>query len=270
MTSFSLLAMLVLATGCGTQSPPARELILATTTSTQDSGFLDDLVPRFERETGIRVKVVAVGTGEALAMGERGDADVLLVHARAAEDEFMRKGLGKLRLDVMHNDFVLLGPADDPAGAAGAPVTEALGRIARGSAAFASRGDRSGTHKKEEALWAAAGVTPSGAWYLSTGQGMGETLRIANEKPAYTLADRGTWLAQKSTLALRVVSEGDPRLANPYGVIVVDPARFPRVNGAGAEAFARWLVTPAVQRRIGEFGVGRFGQALFFPDALPR
>ncbi|MFH0901969.1 MAG: substrate-binding domain-containing protein [Pseudomonadota bacterium] len=274
----------ILPAACKTDGTPASEIILATTTSTQDTGLLDDLVPLFGRESGIRVKAVAVGTGEAIAMGGRGDADVLLVHSRKAEDEFMAKGLGTLRLEVMHNDFVLLGPADDPAdvkntspgtspgASSGADrgAGKAFARIAAKGALFVSRGDGSGTHKKEQELWTAAGTNPDGAWYVSTGQGMGETLRMASEKRAYTLADRGTWLAQRNTLDLQIVSEGDSRLANPYGVIVVSPARFPKVNAAAAEAFARWLVAPAVQRRIGDFGVARFGQPLFIPDALLR
>lgn len=270
-----LLSLGLLAAGCArsTGGPDGgaagRELILATTTSTQDSGLLAWLLPEFEQKHGIRVKVIAVGTGEALALGARGDADVLLVHARAAEDEFMAKGLGQVRRDVMHNDFLLVGPASDPAGARGARVSDALRRIAEKAAPFASRGDRSGTHKKEQELWHAAAVDPAGKpWYLSTGQGMGETARVASEKEAYTLIDRGTWLAARGKLQLQPVSEGDPSLFNPYGVIVVNAERFPRVHREEAMTLASWLVSAPVQQRIGEFGKDRFGQALFVPDAL--
>lgn len=266
-----LLLATLLCLACSKGAGGSREILLATTTSTQDSGLLDELLPHFEKEKGLRVKVVAVGTGEALAMGERGDADVLLVHARKAEDDFMARGLGSLRLDVMHNDFLLVGPSADPAGARNADVSDAFARIAKSAAPFASRGDRSGTHKKQQELWKAAGIAAEGqAWYLSAGQGMGETLRLASEKHAYTLVDRGTWLAQRNKVKLQPIAEGDPRLFNPYGVIVVNPARFPKVNAAGAEALARWLVAPETQRRIGAFGVNRFGQPLFFPDANSR
>jgi tungstate transport system substrate-binding protein len=246
----------------------ARSLILATTTSTQDTGLLDVLLPKFEASHHIKVKAIAVGTGEALAMGRRGDADVLLVHARAAEDAFMAEGLGSLRLDVMHNDFLLVGPAADPAHAKGKDAAAALAAIHKARAVFVSRGDHSGTHTKELRLWKAAGITPAvGPTYLSAGQGMGATLRIASEKHAYCLVDRGTYLALRKGLGLVPIVEGDPRLFNPYGVIVVNPARFPRVKGAAAMTFARWLVGPEAQGLIGGFGVDRFGQRLFVPDA---
>jgi tungstate transport system substrate-binding protein len=243
-------------------------LILATTTSTQDSGLLDDLLPRFEAATGVKVKTIAVGSGEALAMGRRGDADVLLVHSKAAEDEFMAGGHGSLRLDVMHNDFVLLGPPSDPAGVRGLATAEALKRIAERGAPFASRDDRSGTHARELELWKKAGVVPAGRpWYVATGQGMGETARIASEKRAYTLADRGTWLALRPSLQLDVLVEGDRELWNSYRVIVVDPAKHPKAREREAKLFAEWLVTPDVQKAIGAFGREKFGQPLFVPDA---
>jgi tungstate transport system substrate-binding protein len=250
--------------------PPANpEVILATTTSTQDSGLLDVLVPRFERTTGYQVKPIAVGTGQALALGARGEADVVLVHAPAAEQEWMADGNGTARLLVMHNDFVLLGPGDDPAGVRGAPSAEAgVARIAQARAPFISRGDDSGTHKQELAIWQAAGLDPKGqAWYQETGQGMGATLNVANEKRAYTLADRGTYLARKSTLQLDVVLEGAPALLNVYHVMLVNPARFPKVNAAGGQAFAAFMVAPATQELIGQYGVDRYGQPLFVPDA---
>jgi len=243
-------------------------LILATTTSTQDSGLLDDLLPRFEKATGVRVKTIAVGSGEALVMGRRGDADVLLVHSKAAEDEFMAGGFGALRLDVMYNDFVLVGPPSDPAGVRGRPVLEALRRIAAKGALFASRDDRSGTHARELALWKEASVDPGGKpWYVATGQGMGETARIASEKEAYTLADRGTFLALRKSLHLAVLVEGDATLRNSYRVLVVSPEKHPKVRAAAARRFAEWLVSEEAQRAIGAFGRERFGQPLFVPDA---
>ena len=243
-------------------------LILATTTSTQDSGLLDDLLPRFEKATGITVKTIAVGSGEALAMGRRGDADVLLVHSRAAEDEFMAQGHGSLRLDVMYNDFVLLGPPSDPAGLRGLGIVDAMKRIAERGVPFASRDDRSGTHARELDLWKRAGVDPAGKpWYAATGQGMGETARIASEKRACTLADRGTYLALRKSLDLAVLVEGSPELRNSYRVIVVNPARHPKARASEATRLAEWLVSPEAQRAIGEFGRARFGQPLFVPDA---
>ncbi|MBI5478662.1 MAG: substrate-binding domain-containing protein [Deltaproteobacteria bacterium] len=269
----SMVAGAVVAAGvlaaCDAKSE-AQPLILATTTSTQDSGLLDVLLPRFAAAHKVQVKVIAVGTGEALAMGARGDADVLVVHARAAEDEFMAKGNGSLRLDVMYNDFLLLGPATDPAKVKGLDPVAALKRIAESGSTFVSRGDRSGTHEKELDLWQAAEVTPAGKpWYLSAGQGMGETARIATEKRGYMLADRATWLTLKQGLELVPLGEGDKRLFNPYGVIVVNQRKLPKVRGEAATAFARWLVSAETQKLIGEFGVDRFGQRLFVPDARP-
>lgn len=263
------LALLVLGLPAAPSGAAAGEtLILATTTSTQDSGLLDVLLPAFEAEAGIRVKTVAVGSGEALAMGRRGDADVLLVHSRTAEDAFMAEGFGALRLDVMHNDFVLVGPGADPAGARGSDALEAFRRIFEAGAAFVSRGDRSGTHKKEQDVWKRAGLDPSGrSWYLSAGQGMGETARIASEKRAYTLIDRGTWLALRRTLDLEVVSEGAQDLLNTYRVIVVSPEKHPKTHVEEARRFAEWLVAPKTQKRIGEFGREKYGRPLFVPDA---
>lgn len=249
------------------QAAIAQErIILATTTSTADTGLLDHLLPVFEAKAKVKVKVIAVGTGEALAMGRRGDADVLLVHSRKAEDAFMAEGFGSLRLDVMHNDFLLVGPASDPAKAKAQPILEALKRIQAAGAAFVSRGDDSGTHKKELELWKAAGGTYVGKSFISTGQGMGESARVASEKRAYLLIDRGTFLALRKTLDLVPVSEGSKELFNPYGVIVVNPAKHPKTKAKEAEAFARWLVTPEAQTLIGAFGKQQFGQGLFFPD----
>ena len=257
-------ALLIAALPC----PAQPSLILATTTSTQDSGLLDDLLPRFEKATGLSVKTIAVGSGEALAMGRRGDADVLLVHSKAAEDEFMSQGHGSLRLGVMYNDFVLVGPPSDPAGVKGLTAVDALRKIAAAGAPFASRDDRSGTHARELDLWRESGVVPAGKpWYVATGQGMGETARIASEKRAYTLADRGTYLALRPTLQLAVLVEGGPDLRNSYRVIVVSPEKHPGTREKAARRFAEWLVSPGTQKAIGAFGLGKFGQPLFVPDA---
>ena len=267
--------------GCSTQqSTDAKSnqtIILATTTSTKDTGLLDELLPAFTKKTGITVKPVAVGTGEALKMGERGDADVLLVHARASEDEFMAKGFGKVRKDVMHNDFVLIGPAADPAGAKGAADAAAAFEKIRlyamlssqwpSNNPFVSRGDDSGTHKKELKIWEQAGIKPEGNWYTSTGQGMAQTIIIANEKQGYTLADRGTYLVQKDNLDLVVLTEKSKDLLNPYGVIAVNPDKFPKVNYDGAMEFIDFLISDEGRKLIGEFGKDKFGQALFVPDA---
>jgi tungstate transport system substrate-binding protein len=210
------------------------------------------------------VKTVAVGSGEALEMGAAGNADVLLAHSPAAEEQFMADGHGVSRVAVMHNDFVVVGPPDDPAHAGrAATASEAFAGIAAAQAPFASRADQSGTNAKELALWQQAGITPSGPWYLETGQGMGETLTIAGQKRAYTLSDRGTYLATRN-LDLDIVTEGGDELQNPYHVIVVD---HPGTNRACATAFSDWLVAPETQQLIGDFGVDRFGQPLFFPDA---
>jgi len=250
------------------EAPATTELILATTTSTRDSGLLDELLPIFQEETGYEVKMVAVGTGAALAMGEEGNADVLLVHAPAAEMELVEKGVSARRDLIMHNDFVIVGPPDDPAGIKGmASSAEALAKIAESEAVFVSRGDDSGTHKKEISLWEAAGVTPAGEWFFETGQGMGDSLLVASEKMGYILTDRATYLAQKENLELEIFVEGDPVLLNIYHVMVVNPEMWPKVNVDGANAFADFLISDEVQAMIGEFGVAEFGQPLFFPDA---
>jgi tungstate transport system substrate-binding protein len=253
--------------------PPAaaRELIVATTTSAQDSGLLDVLVPDFERRTGYTVKVVAVGTGQALQMGEGGNADVLLVHAPAAEKAFMAAGHGVDRRLVMHNDFVLVGPRADPARVKGLPAAaEALRKIAAAGATFVSRGDDSGTHTAELALWQAAGVRPAPPWYEQSGQGMGPTLIIASEKDAYALADRGTYLALAKRLRLDVLVERDRALLNVYHVITVNPARHagaPAINATGARLFSDYLTSVDTQAVINRFGADRYGQPLFVGDA---
>jgi tungstate transport system substrate-binding protein len=250
-------------------TPAVAELILATTTSTQDSGFLDVLVPEFEGLTGYQVKTVAVGSGQAITMGKEGNADVLLVHSPAAEKEFMDGGFGTDRRLVMHNDFIIVGPAGDPAGVKGAAsAVDGLKAIATGATApFISRGDDSGTHKAELALWKKAGLTPEGDWYQESGQGMGATLTIASEKGAYTVTDRATYLAQEDNLDLEILLEGDPALLNIYHVISVNPEKWPKVNSAGGTAFADFLTSAEGQAMIGAFGVDTFGQPLFFPDA---
>lgn len=248
--------------------PIAKAVILATTTSTQDSGLLDELIPRFEKQTGYVVKTIAVGSGQALAMGRKGEADVLLVHSPDAEKALMAEGSGVNRRIVMHNDFVLLGPTSDPAHLRGKAATAALQAIAAGHAVFISRSDNSGTHAQEKKLWAAADLKPEGqAWYQQTGLGMGQTLAVAAEKRAYTLSDRGTYLALRKKLGLEILSEGDAALLNVYHVIEVNPARHPKVNTAGARAFADFLVSKDVQTTVKEFGIGTFGSPLFFPDA---
>ena len=249
-------------------APATKEIILATTTSTQDSGLLDVLIPAFEKQSGYTVKTVAVGTGQALKMGQEGNADVLLVHAPASEKTFMEGGFGAERFLVMHNDFIIVGPASDPAGLKGmTSALDAFKKIAAATAPFVSRGDDSGTNKAELALWKQAGITPEGAWYIETGQGMGATLKIASEKGAYTLTDRATYLANKGDLSQEILVEGDNVLLNVYHVITVNPAKWPKVNVEGAKAFAQWLISPDTQKMIGEFGKDKFGQSLFTPDA---
>jgi tungstate transport system substrate-binding protein len=244
------------------------DIILATTTSTQDSGLLDLLLPIFQENNGYLVKTVAVGTGKALKMAEEGNADVLLVHAPAAEKELMESGFGKERFLLMHNDFVIVGPPGDPAMVAGLNSTdEALARISNSGSSFVSRGDDSGTHKQELALWNEANIEPAGEWYLESGQGMGASLKIASEKSAYTLADRGTYFALRENLDLVVFVEGHPSLLNVYHVILVNPDIWPNVNYEGASAFAKFLTSAEIQTLIGEFGIDRFGQPLFTPDA---
>lgn len=240
-----------------------RPVVLATTTSTYDTGLLDHLIPRFEKETGLTVKTVAVGTGQALELGRRGEADVLLVHAPVKEQAFVDGGHGKNRKPVMHNDFVIVGPGDDPAGVLGGrDAAAALGALSAARATWISRGDSSGTHTRETELWRAAGIEPSGAWYVETGQGMGASLRIAAERRGYTLSDRGTFIAT-AKLELEVLVEGDPILFNPYHVIEVTG---PNVNAAGAAALAGFFVERQTQEAIGEFEFK--GQQLFTPDAL--
>ena len=265
-----LLALLV-AMGPRVAAGDAKAVILATTTSTQDTGLLDVLDPAFERASGFLVKTISVGSGPAIAMAKRGEADVLLVHSPRDELALVEEGSGVHRRLVMHNDFVIVGPPDDPAGARGVRTArEALQKISRAGSLFVSRGDNSGTHAKENSLWKAAGTDPAGKkFYQETGLGMGETLNVASEKGGYTLTDRGTFLARTkaSPLRLTILTQGEPQLLNVYHVIEVNPARWPKVNAAGARAFAEFVVSPAAQEIIRTFGVEKVGSPLFFPDA---
>ena len=260
-----LMALIAASLSCGAET---RDVILATTTSTYDTGLLDVLIPRFQEEMGYVVKPIAVGTGKALAMGERGEADVLLVHAPDSERALLQEGAVVNRRLVMHNYFAIVGPLEDPAAVAGGTkASTALGKVAEAQALFMSRGDDSGTHKMERSLWEEVGLTPSGRWYQETGQGMGATLRIASEKQAYTLTDSGTFLALRHTLDLEVMAQGDPSLLNLYSVMQVNPDRFPKVNARGAEAFVTFLLSQPTQSTIEEFGMERFEEALFIPSA---
>ncbi|MGB5638600.1 MAG: substrate-binding domain-containing protein [Sedimenticolaceae bacterium] len=244
----------------------ANTIRLATTTSTENSGLLNDLLPRFKEATGYEVHVIAVGTGKALRMGRDGDVDVVLVHAPAAERKFVYEGFGEQRLPVMFNDFVLVGPASDPAGLASASdLGNALRRIAETQSVFVSRGDDSGTHKKERSLWTQAGLTPEGAWYREAGQGMGKVLQMANEMNAYTLTDRGTWLAYRDKSQLRIAYEGDEGLFNPYAIIEVSAKRYPDLNHAGAKALILWIRGTDGQEAIAAFR--KSGEQLFTPSA---
>lgn len=257
------------ATSVPTRAPANLTLILATTTSTQDSGLLDVLVPMFEKQSGYVVKTIAVGSGEAMKIGEEGNADVLLVHAPASEVAFMEAGNGTDRFLVMHNDFIIIGPASDPARIKGmTSAVESFDAIYESGSPFITRGDDSGTHNKELALWTSAGLDPAGqAWYIETGQGMGASMTVASEKEAYILTDRATYLANRDNYRLEVLLEGDTSLLNVYHVITVNPDKWPTVNYKGALAFASFLTDPATQNVIAEFGVEKFGQPLFYPDA---
>ena len=267
-------AVLILA-ACG--SGESQVLRLATTTSTEDSGLLEAILPDFEQQFNARVDVVAVGTGQAIALGEAGDADVILVHARSREDAFVTAGHGTQRFEVMYNDFIIVGPVADPAGIQGVKLAaDALAAIAQTGATFASRGDDSGTHSKERALWEAAGLPsdPDGDWYKSLGQGMGETLRFANESSAYTLTDRGTYLSQQESLPHLAIMVGgssieentDLTLYNPYGIIPVNPEKG-NINNELAQEFAAWLTSVNTQSMIAQFGMDTYGQPLFYPDS---
>jgi len=266
LIGFVLLASVPIGAG----SPETPILRLATTTSTDNTGLLDDLLPHFEKETGARVHVIAVGTGKAIKHGENGDVDVLLVHDPELEEAFIRGGFGRYRRPVMYNDFIIAGAAEDPARIRdSATAADAFRKMGDGLARFVSRGDESGTHQMEKRLWRQAGVVPSGRWYVEAGQGMGPVLLMADSMRAYVLTDRATYLKMKGKLDLAVLFEGDPVLFNQYSVIPVNPARHPGVNHELAERFVRWLTAPATQTLIGNFGRSEFGVSLFYPNATP-
>ena len=262
----TILALAMLAFPAAAQDRP---ITIASTTSTEQSGLFGHILPAFTRETGIAVRVVALGTGQALDVGRRGDADVVFVHDRAAEERFVREGFGGPRRHVMYNDFVLVGPAADPARVAGGrDITAALRRIAETRAPFVSRGDRSGTHAAELRLWQQAGADPvagRGQWYREVGQGMGPALNTAAAQNAYVLADRGTWLSFRNRQDLRILVEGDARLFNQYGVMLVNPQRHPHVKAAEGQRFIDWIVSPAGQAAIASYRIN--GEQLFFPNA---
>ena len=273
----SLLMVALLLISCNAQPSRTQDLILVSTTSTQDSGLLDALLPAFTAETGYQVQLIAVGSGQALKIGKMGNADVIFLHSPEAEKKFIADGFGIDRRLVMHNDFVIVGPPSDPASLrfdklnashSKPTLVSAFGSIFSSASTFVSRGDESGTHIKELALWRNAGLDPTGKdWYLETGQGQGATLSIASEKGAYALTDRATYLAYKSNVNLQILFEDDPLLLNVYHVITVNPEKFPNINLAGAKAFADFITSPQGQKIIAEFGVEKYGEPLFFPDA---
>jgi tungstate transport system substrate-binding protein len=263
-----LVVALLLALVATAAAQSSRTVILATTTSTQDSGLLDVLVPLFEKQTGYSVKTISVGTGQALALAARGEADVSLCHAPSLEKKYVAEGKMHNRRLVMYNDFLLVGPEADPAKVRGTTsVVDALKKIADAQARFVSRGDKSGTHTLELALWKAAGVTPGAPWYIESGQGMGATLGIANDRQGYTLSDRATLLAFAKRVDLRPMVEGDKLLLNIYSVMEVNPANGPKVNTAGGKAFAEFMLAPDTQAVVKTFGVEKYGQPLFVPIA---
>ena len=266
LTALLLSVAAVLSLQAETTKPENPLLRMATTTSTDNSGLLKVLLPAFQQASGYEVQVIAVGTGKALRMGEAGDVDVILVHARDAEDQFVAAGHGPERYDVMYNDFVVVGPASDPAGIRGIKKAAlALKKIAQAKSVFVSRGDDSGTHKKEKKLWQAAEVKPEGMWYREVGQGMGKVLQIAGQLDAYTMTDRGTWLAYKDKSPLKVLLEGDEILFNPYGIIAVSQKKYPDINRQGAQDLIDWMLSEQGQQMIGDFNIN--GQALFIPHA---
>ena len=269
ITLFGLAALFLSVFAMESVQAQQKTIILATTTSTQDSGLLDVLLPVFEKKMDFFVKTIAVGSGQAMAMGQKGEADVLLVHSPAAEKKFVAEGYGINRRLIMHNDFIIVGPSEDPAKIKGGEfASESFKKIASAKALFLSRADKSGTHVKEMDIWKAAGINPEGEkWYQQTGLGMGQTLNVAAEKKGYTLADRGTYLALKKNLGLNILVEGDAILLNIYHVIEVNPAKWPKVNAGGAKAFADFMVSRETQEIIKTFGVDKFGSPLFFPDA---
>lgn len=274
LSLFLIVALILSLSACGTKKEtaqkPLRTMILGTTTSTQDSGLLDYLLPKFQQDTGIKVKVVAKGTGEAIKLGERGDVDCLLVHAKAQEIAFVNSGYGLKRYEVMYNDFVIVGPKDDPAKIlekAPKDAVAAFKLIQSSKAVFISRGDNSGTNTKENSLWKEAGIKPSGSWYISAGKGMGAVLQMADEKKAYTLTDRATYLSMKDKLDLKIVTEKSTNLFNQYAVIKLNPAKNSKIKTKEADEFISWMLSSKGQKLIGEYGKQKYGQSLFIPNA---
>ncbi len=265
--NFRIIFLVLFLAACS--QPPTKNLLLVSTTSTQDSGLLDVLLPAFEEQSGYTVQLVATGSGQALEMGREGNADVILLHSPAAEEKFMDEGYGIDRRLVMHNDFVVVGPPNDPAALRTAPTLDsAFERIFSNAVTFVSRGDDSGTHVKELELWKNANLDPTGQpWYIETGQGQGVTLSVASEKEGYALTDRGTFLAYRPNVNLEIVFEGDPFLKNIYHVLTVNPEKFPQVNAEGAKAFSDFITSPEGQEIIRTFGMEQYGEPLFFPDA---
>lgn len=267
--NISFVGSLLGLTLCGSLAFAETAITLASTTSTQNSGLYRYLLPKFEADTGIRVNVVAVGTGQAIKIAQNGDADALLVHHRPSEDAFVSDGFGVDRRDVMYNDFVIIGPASDPANVANATsVNDAFQRIAKANPLFVSRGDDSGTHKKEQELWQAAGISPNGSWYREIGAGMGAALNMAAATDAYLMSDRGTWLSFGNTQNLKILFQGESVLRNPYGLILVNPARHPHVDAQSARSFADWITSVAGQQAIASFRVEN--KQLFCPNAQPE
>ncbi len=270
VVTLSILLVFTLLVGCSANKKIGGSIILSTTTSTQDSGLLDYLLPKFTEDTGVEVKVVAVGTGKALQMGKDGEADVLLVHAKASEEEFVKEGHGLERKDVMYNDFILVGPKDDPLKLkenSSNDILTGLKTISENQSKFVSRGDDSGTHKKELEIWKEAGIEPQGEWYISAGSGMADVLKIASEKGAYTLTDRATYLSLRNTLDLDIIIEKDKNLFNQYGIIPVNPEKNDKINAEGAKAFMNWMLSKKGQELIGKYGVEEYGMPLFVPNA---
>ncbi|MGA1864262.1 MAG: substrate-binding domain-containing protein [bacterium] len=265
-----IMVMAILFGICSLVNARTQRLKISSTTSTDNTGLFGVLNPPFEKMFDCRVDVIAQGTGKALKTGEMGDSDVVFVHSRPAEDKFIQDGYGVNRRDVMYNDFIIVGPKEDPAGIKGLEnASEALKKIVDSQSKFISRGDDSGTHKKEKEIWENTGIKPEGQWYIEAGQGMGAVLQIANEMKAYSISDRGTYLAYKDKIDLDILTEGDPSLFNPYGIMAVNPAKHPTVNYILAMAYIGWVTSPEGQKIIREFGKDKFGQPLFIPVAVP-
>jgi tungstate transport system substrate-binding protein len=261
-----ILIYLAATVGCKSSPEQDNTLVLATTTSARDSGLLDAILPSFENKTGIEVEVIAVGTGQALKLGRRGDADVLLTHAPAAENKFIADGYADQRHIIMSNDFLLAGPESDPASIKNTPhIAEAMQKMVEKELSFISRGDQSGTHLREQQAWRDCGISPDGAWYIEAGSGMSATLRMASEMQAHTLCDRGTFLAQRANLDLEILCQHDPNMKNEYAAMIISQAKHPHVNFRAAQQFVDFLTSPDIQEVIGKFGIAQYGTPLFVP-----